>query len=97
MVVPLPLALIISLPPLLQDSLENLMNILHLGLDALSSHTLCIISGYGSLYLFPSSARERFFDDGRALNILLLILKIEDYANFLDIWMDMQLSCLFQL
>lgn len=65
------------------------MNILHLGLDALSSHTFCIISGYGSLYLFPSSARERFFDDGRTLNILLLILKTEDYANFLDIWMDM--------
>ena len=65
---PFTLALITFLLPLLQTSLnpkeKDLMETFLLGLSVPWSLSLCIMSGCGCLYLFPSAAEGTFSDDG---------------------------------
>ena len=65
---PLPLALTFFLPPLTWGSMspegQDLMKISHLGLSVPRPLTLWILSGCGSLYLFPDTAARSFSDDG---------------------------------
>lgn len=53
---------------LLQDSLSpeerKLMETFHLGLSVPRSLTLCVLSSYGSLYLFSSAAEGSVSDNG---------------------------------
>ena len=50
--------------PFLKITNEVLKEKGHLGLSIPRSLTLCILSGCGSLYLFPSAAGGSFSDDG---------------------------------
>jgi hypothetical protein len=68
--VPCPLCLLhtLFLSPLLWGSLSaegrNLMETSHLRLSVARSPTLCIMSGSGSLYMFPSTVERWLSDDG---------------------------------
>jgi hypothetical protein len=63
--VPTPLALKLLLPLLLQGSLNpDLMQTSLAGMSVPGSLNLCIIPGFGPLYLFSSAAGGSVSDDG---------------------------------
>jgi hypothetical protein len=64
---PFSLPLTLFLPPLVQVSLssegQDLIETSHLGMSAPWSPTFSIMSGFRSLYLFPSASGGNFFND----------------------------------
>lgn len=72
----------------------GLVEVSHLGLSVPQSLILCIVFGYGSLYLFPFTIAESFLDNGRTRHWCMYVA--ECYEESFIVTLKYCLNCKIQ-